>query len=94
MKHEGVHVNFASDLVYFTLQYTSEKKISSLLIFTFILIKPLTKKSYINLKIEAVKHLYTVFLLTAEQCQSYYDVTDVQSDYRATRFILMSFKVM
>ena len=46
---------------------TNISKVISLLTFTIILIKTFTKKICISAKIESVKHLHTVCLLTAEQ---------------------------
>ena len=60
MNHFGVHVNFVAILccVHFDKH---QKKLSSLLKFTFAAIKSLTRKSYISAKIEAEKHLHAVF---------------------------------
>ena len=62
MQLEGVRVNFAS----VHCDKHLKNLVLYLIIFTFISIKTLTK-TYVRAKIGAVKHLHTVFLLTAEQ---------------------------
>ena len=55
-----------------------------MLIFTFVSIRLLTKKSYVSAKIEAIKHLHAVSLLTGNS-------VDVQTgDCSDPWFILMS----
>ena len=54
MNLKGVHVNFASDPMQFTLP-TSEK-LSSLLIFTFLLIKALKKNNIYDIMIYVMKN--------------------------------------
>ena len=79
-----------SNVVYTSINI---RKLSSLVI--FIHFNPnVDEKSDISAKIEAGKHLYADFLLTAEQRQWRHDVADVQSDCREPWFILTSFKVM
>ena len=67
MNPEGVHVNFASDPIY-TLHFDKHQKKNK---FTAYIYSHFNqnhdKKSYINAKIEAVKHLHAVFLQAAEQ---------------------------
>ena len=52
------------------------------------------EKSDISAKIEAGKHLHSIFRLTMEQRQWRYDVAEAQSDCREPWFILTSFKAM
>ena len=66
MNPEGAPVDFASDQ---NVVYTSiniRKKISTLLIITFVSIKTLTKNHFISATIETVKQLHAVFMLTVE----------------------------
>ena len=66
INHQGFHENFASNVVYISINIRKIKFI------TYIYIRfsqRFDEKSDINTKIEAVKHLHAVFLLTSEQGQ-------------------------
>ena len=66
INNQGFHENFAFNLVYISINIRKIKFI------TYIYIhfnQHFDEKSDITTKIEAVKHLHAVFLLTSEQCQ-------------------------
>ena len=66
MNPKGVHVNFIKDPTQFTLRETSER--TKFIVYIYIRFnRNLDEKSYISAEIEAVKHLYAVFLLTAKE---------------------------
>ena len=67
MKPERVHVNFASDPIDTLINIRKIKFIAYIYIY---INQNLDENSYRSTKIEAVKHLHAVFLLTAEKRRS------------------------
>ena len=66
LRNEFLHVNFASDPIYTSINIRKSKFIAYMYIHFN---HNVDEKSDISAKIEAGKHLHVVFLLTAEQRQ-------------------------